>query len=100
MIVETDAALVMLAVESTDWLSCPAGFLIKEIQDLARLNFNSFKCSAVPRSCNSAAHALAAAGCACGEGDNPILAPLPECIGNIVAADLSGLNMIGGTSGS
>ena len=75
-----------LVVESRNWLLSPAGYLIREIQDLARLNFSSFKCTAVPRTCR-AAHALAAAGCVRGEGDNPIMDPLPDCIRLIVAAD-------------
>jgi hypothetical protein len=52
------------------------GRLIKEIQDLACLNFTSFQISVVCRSCNRTAHVLAALGCECREDDNPVVDPL------------------------
>lgn len=54
---------------------------------MARLNFSSFQWIAVPRTCNKVAQALAAAGCVCEEGGNPVLDPLPDCIMELVAAD-------------
>ena len=48
----------------------------KIFKDLARLNFISFQISAVPRSCNRTAYALAAMGCECGEDDNHFVDPL------------------------
>lgn len=85
--IETDALLVKQAIDSNQWCLSPAGKLIKENQELAQLNFSSFKTSAVPRTCNSVAHALAMLGCVCRDDENPLVGPLPDCILNLVAAD-------------
>jgi hypothetical protein len=52
-------------------------------------NFNSFVCISIPRECNRVAHELAALGCVCAEGDEPIVSSLPECIIVIVADEQS-----------
>lgn len=87
IILETDALLVKQAVDSRSWSLSLVGGLITEIQDLVFLNCNDFKTFDVPRSCNGAAHALAALGCECSENGDPIVDPIPDCIMSIVAAD-------------
>jgi hypothetical protein len=88
VILETDALLVQQVVaEDNRSLSSSAG-LVRELKELAYLNFGSFRCLFQRRECNRVAHALAI-GCECTEGDNPIVDVLPSCIQVIVADDLS-----------
>jgi hypothetical protein len=74
-------------IQSKSWELSAIGGLIKEIQEIAQLNCVEFRISAVPRSCNGVAHALAALGCACVEDDDLVVAHLPACIQTIVTAE-------------
>lgn len=87
VVIETDALLEKQAIDSNQWCLSPAGKLIKEIQELAQLNFSSFETSVVPRTCNYVAHALAMLGRVCRDDENPLVDPLTDCILNLVAAD-------------
>ena len=63
--------------------------LLREIQELVRLNFFSFRCAYAQRQCNRIADALAALGRECGEEENCILSSLPNCIQSLLAEDSS-----------
>jgi ribonuclease HI len=88
LILETDAQEVVSALNSTVYDDSVLGHLIEEIKFQARLNFTSFVCIHVSRSCNQAAHELASLGYLCSEGNGVIADSVPENITVIVANDL------------
>jgi hypothetical protein len=62
IIVQTDAAMVVQAVNSEDFDTSTASGLIWELKDLIACNFSSVNLVHVTRSCNTVAHNLAALG--------------------------------------
>jgi ribonuclease HI len=89
LILETDALNVQQAVQAKGFDTRPEGGLIEELKSLARSNFNAFVCNFLGRDGNRAAHALAALGYSCIEGEALITSTIPDDVFVIVSDDLS-----------
>jgi ribonuclease HI len=92
VILETDAVMVVHAVNSSDFDLCSAGGLIWELKDMLINNFTSYVVVHNPRSCNSAAHSLAAQGVFLISGATPVQDSIPRCTRILVANDLASVN--------
>lgn len=80
LILETDALLVQQEIISRTVCARPEGGLVEELKSLVSLNFLNFECVFKSRDCNKAAHALAALGSECVEGDEFISTSIPSDI--------------------
>jgi ribonuclease HI len=60
--VETDSAVLVKALQSTDYDLAPEGVLFRDMRIFMKLNFNSYQVTHVSRTCNNVAHSLAAYG--------------------------------------
>jgi hypothetical protein len=89
VILETDASMVVQAVNSSEFDRSSLGGLIWELKDLLVSNFTSWSIAHNPRSCNLAPHSLAALGACLSPGADPILDSIPNCIHSLVAKDLA-----------
>ncbi|XP_066364948.1 uncharacterized protein [Miscanthus floridulus] len=89
LILETNAQMVQQSMRSDIFDAMPEGALVEELRFLARVNFIDFVCNFQSRVGNRAAHALAALGYECIEGEELITSFVPEIILVIVSDDLS-----------
>jgi len=89
LILETDALMVQQPMRSDIFDAMPGGALVEELKFLARVKFIDFVCNFQSRVGNRAAHALAALGYECIEGEELITSFVPEIILVIVSDDLS-----------
>jgi phosphotransferase system IIA component len=69
IILETDSLMLKQAMESDDYRFAEAGDYIYQLESLISGSFSNWLCMFVPRSCNKVAHALAAEGSSCNNGD-------------------------------
>jgi ribonuclease HI len=60
--IETDSTILVRALQGTEHDRCPEGLLFREMRIFLQLNFLSWSVNHVVRSCNNAAHLLAALG--------------------------------------
>jgi ribonuclease HI len=60
--IETDSTTLVRALQGTEHDLCPEGILFREMRIFLQLNFVSWSVNHVVRSCNNAAHLLAALG--------------------------------------
>ena len=72
LILETDAQMVQQSMRSDIFDAMPEGALVEELKFLARVKFIDFVCNFQSRVGNRAAHALAALGYECIEGEELI----------------------------
>jgi len=89
VILEMDAAMVVHAVNSSDFDLYSAGGLIWELKDMLANNFTSYVVVHNPRSCNLAAHSLAAQGACLISGATPVHDSIQSCTCVVVANDLA-----------
>jgi ribonuclease HI len=87
LILETDAQEVVSAMNSSAYDDSVLGCLVEELKFQASVNFVSFACVHVSRTCNEAAHELACLGYLCTEGEEIITDTTPDDIAVIVAND-------------
>jgi hypothetical protein len=59
---ESDSLTLVNALNSTEFDLAPEGILFRDIKSFIRLNFISVQVCFAPRSCNKAAHSMAALG--------------------------------------
>jgi ribonuclease HI len=85
LILETDAQEVVSAMNSSAYDDSVLGCLVEELKFQASINFVSFACVHVSRTCNEAAHELACLGYLCTEGEEIITDTIPDDIAVIVA---------------
>ena len=88
LIVETDAKMVVQALNTNDYDETTVGVLIVEIKSLVSSCFISFECSFKSRDCNKAAHELAVFGHLCNPEEEQVMSSIRESVYVIVANDL------------
>jgi hypothetical protein len=88
VIIETDAAMVVQAVKSENFVCCSAGGLIWELKILLATNFVSHIVNHIPRFCNFVADSLAAFRACLSLGAAPIMDSVPSCTRVLIANDL------------
>jgi hypothetical protein len=93
LILETDALMVQQAMRSDTFDAMPEGALVEELKFLARVNFIDFECNFLSRVGNRAAHAMAALGYGCIEGEELLTSSVPEDVLVIVSDDLDSKNV-------
>jgi hypothetical protein len=88
IILETDSANTVKALQSTEFDLSPASVLYKEARELIRLHFASVQVLHISRSCNSCAHDIARLNLSW-DPDQPYvwLDPLPSFVYNFVVRD-------------
>jgi len=89
LLLETDALMIVQAMNSDVFDAMAEGVTLEELKFLVRVNFSEFKCNFLSRVGNRAAHALAALGSECVEGEALITSSVPRDVHVIVADDLS-----------
>ena len=89
IIFESDASVLVQALNSYDYDKSTIGVLVKEARSLSILNFVSFNFSFGRRACNVVAHELARFGVSCENADSFWEGDAPPCILNIIASDLA-----------
>jgi len=90
VIFEMDSAVLKQAISSEDYDLAPLGALFQEIKFQLRVAFENVNPYVCHRSCNNAAHVLAAHGASLGDGKYEIwLGQFPELVLNSVAGDLT-----------
>ena len=85
---ETDAKMVVQALNTNDYDETAVGVLIAEIKSLVPSCFISFECSFKSRDCNKTAHELAVLGYLCNPGEEQVMSSIPESVHVIVANNL------------
>ena len=79
VILEIDSTILKNAITSSEYDLAPLGVLFREIKAMLCVNFENFRISVVPRSCNVVAHELAARGALLGDGDREVwIGHLPD----------------------
>jgi ribonuclease HI len=89
LILETDAMMVKQAMLSEKYSLAMVRGLVEELKWLTATNFISFDCVHVSRTCNKAAHMLAALGVGGAEGEDHVSCNIPDSVDVFVADDLS-----------
>ena len=93
-IFETDSMVLKQAISSQDYDLAPLGALFQKIKFQMRVGFDNVNLYVCPKSCNNAAHALAAHGTSLGNGSYEIwLGQFPNVVINSVAGDSASLNL-------
>ena len=85
LIVETNAKMVVQALNTNDYDETAVGVLIAEMPSSC---FISFECSFKSRDYNKVAHELAVLGHLCNPGEEQVMSSIPESVYVIVANDL------------
>jgi hypothetical protein len=88
IILETDSLMMKQAMESDAYRFAEAGCYIYQLRSIFSGSYNCL-CIFVPRSCNKVAHALAAEGSSCNNGDDVLWDFTPSCVSELVARDLA-----------
>ena len=86
---ETNASMVIQAVNSSEFDRCSASGLIWELKNFLVSNFTAYAVAHNLRSCNMVAHSLAAFWASLSQGTDPVLDSIPFCIRSLVAKDLA-----------
>lgn len=81
--------MVKQAMKSDIFDTMPEVALVEELKFVARVNFIDFDCNFLSRVGNRAAHAMAALGYECVEGEKLIASSAPKNVLVIVSDDLS-----------
>jgi len=89
LILETDALMVQQAMRSDTFDAMPEGALVEELKFLARVNFIDSEFNFLSRVGNRAAHAVAALGYGCIEGEELITSSVPKDVLVVVSDDSS-----------
>jgi hypothetical protein len=89
LILETDALKVKQALTSELQDLSAAGTLVDELKFVTLTSFLSFECVQIPRTCNKAAHVLAALGVGSTEGAEHMSCAVPDSVNVTVVDDLS-----------
>jgi hypothetical protein len=93
VIFETDSVVLKQAVSSKEYDLSPLGALFQEIKIQLDVNFDVVKLNVCPRSCNTAAHSLAAYGVNMEKGQYETwLGLFPEFVSNSVTGDLASIS--------
>ena len=87
LLLETDALMIVQAMNLDVFDAMAEGVTLEELK--VRVIFSQFKCNFLSRVGNRAAHALAALGSECVEGEELITSFVPRDVHVIVADDLS-----------
>lgn len=87
LILETDSLMLKQALEISSHRLAATGGLISELQSLLSTSFISVSISYASRNCNRVAHALAALGCKCPQGDDLLWESTPTAVEGLVASD-------------
>ena len=80
LLLKIDALMIEQAMNSDDFDAMAEGIILEELKFLVRVNFFEFKCNFLSRVGNRAAHALAALGSECVEGEELITNSVPSDI--------------------
>jgi hypothetical protein len=86
---ETDSTNLVKALNSSEFDLAPEGVLFREMRIYLRSNFNSFVVKFMSRTCNKAAHCLAAVGS--DQDESRLLWPdsVPDAVIVVVASELA-----------
>jgi hypothetical protein len=87
--VESDSAILINALQCSEYDLAPEGVLFREMRIFIGLNFVSFKIAHVGRDCNNAAHCLAAIGS--NQNEVRLIWPdyVPDIVNVVVASELA-----------
>ncbi|RLM50094.1 hypothetical protein C2845_PMPSC048707 [Panicum miliaceum] len=86
---ETDSLILKQVMSRDSYQLAPAGGAIHKLKQLVEDSFLSYEVVYAPRSCNKAAHVLAAVGCSCPPGNVLSWDGTPPCIVDVVASDIA-----------
>jgi hypothetical protein len=94
VIFEMDSATLKQAISSKEYDLAPLGAIFQEIKFHLSVPFEAVKLNVCPRSCNSAAHCLAAHGINMGNGQSETwVGQFPEFVSNSVTGDLASMSL-------
>jgi ribonuclease HI len=86
--IETDSTTLAEALQSSKYDRMTNGVIFKEARAFIRLNFSSCVSSYCPRTCNKAAHVLAAMGARCERDEMLFMADAPpDTVNSLVASN-------------
>ena len=89
VVVETDAQMVMGAIEGEDYRLSSMGGIITEIKHLKAMEFSSCIFSYCPRICNKLAHEFASLGCKLHGGVQTTWDVVPQSFEDLVPSELA-----------
>jgi ribonuclease HI len=94
VIFETDSRILKQAISSDEYKLAPFGALFQDIKLQLKVAFTDVKLNTCSRSCNNAAHTLAAHGASMGNGIyDTWLGHFPDFVANAVADDLVSMSV-------